>query len=96
MDQESANGIYAQALLGVRKTYEFHPGNDYGKAAEALNQIKPPPGFELRHKQLVDETLALAGRSVNGSNAVALGAAEGDAEAHLLNLAHEADPKSGY
>ncbi|MFN2608432.1 MAG: hypothetical protein ABR511_11180 [Acidimicrobiales bacterium] len=77
----------------MNRAYEFHPGANYGKAAEALNQIVPPPGFQLRHKELIDETLALSEMDLSGDPA-SLGAAEGTAEAHLLNLAHEADPSA--
>jgi hypothetical protein len=69
--------------------YMFHPGENYGAAAEALNLIVAPAGFELRHRQLVASVLALASTRANGAQ---LGFAQGQAESDLINLAREADP----
>lgn len=92
---------YAASLLDVRHRFLFHSaadiGDGYAKAAEALNLITPPPGYALRHKQLIDKMLLVSGMLSRGSaNAATQGFAAGQAEADLLNLAHDADPNSGY
>lgn len=81
---------YARALLDA---YHRYPGRDpslYGRIAEALNLITPPPGYALRHQALVAEYLAVSQMST--ANGVALGTAEGKADVDLMNLAYELDP----
>lgn len=92
----AAKIAYARALLEVRQRYlnsQFTAASQ-AQAADALNLITPPPGYLLRHKALIDDLLAAskAGRS----NPIQAGSAEGKIEADLVNLAHDADPNSGY
>lgn len=83
---------YAAALQEIEACYlnsEFTT-NSLQQGAEALNGLTPPSGFELRHRELMNEVLAASRLPSN----VALGSAVGTAGARMDNLAREADPAS--
>lgn len=87
----SQHGVeYAARLQEIEACYlssEFTSAS-LQQAAEALNGITPPKGFELRHRELISEILE-ASRLEYG---VRQGGAVGAAGGHLDNLAREADP----
>lgn len=78
-----------QEIEACYLTSEFTT-NSLQQAAEALNGLIPPSGFELRHRELINELLAASRLPFTP----ALGAAVGTASAHMDNLAREADPAS--
>lgn len=88
----SGRSLYAAALQEIEACYlssEF-TSSSLQQAAEAMNRLTPPSGFELRHRELINETLAASRLPFS----VASGSAVGTAGAHMDNLAREADPAS--
>lgn len=83
---------YAAALQEIEACYlssEF-TSSSLQQGAEALNALKPPSGFELRHRELINELLAASRLPFS----VAQGSAVGTAGSHMDNLAREVDPTS--
>ncbi len=88
----SGRVYYAGALQEIKGCYlsSQFTTDSLRQAAEALNGLTPPNGFELRHRELINELLAASRLPFS----VALGSAVGAAGARMDNLAREADPAS--
>lgn len=91
-----SNSAYARALLDARRKYLSLGSAYYAAEADALNLIVPPPGYALRHKALVAEFLAVAAMEDRRLSDPRVGSAEGLADVHLTNLAHELDPTAPF